>query len=96
MLLEVNNATKILTDARPQIMALNHRFAEVGMKFYFAPNTTEGLSGKDLVEAATENVLVETLATGTLGLPARVPPESVLSVAYPRKIGNLEGEDAGS
>lgn len=63
---------------RPQITRINQHFVELGLKFYYVPTLVDGLAVKELVSINKGNVLIETLATNTLGLPLEVDPAMII------------------
>lgn len=63
---------KIQGFLRPQVSKIDKHFAQLGLKYYFVPMLVDGLEGEQLVLANRENVLVETLPTGSLGLPSEI------------------------
>lgn len=70
---------KIQDFLRPQVSQINKHFAQMKLKYYFAPMLMEGLVGEQLVLANDGNVLVETLATNALGLPVQIDPAMVIN-----------------
>lgn len=70
---------KIQEHLRPQVSQINKHFAQINLKYYFAPMLMEGLVGEQLVLANDGNVLVETLATNNLGLPVHINPAMVIT-----------------
>lgn len=74
---------------RPQITRINQHFVELGLKFYYVPTLVDGLAVKEPVSINKGNVLIETLATNTLGLPLEIDPAMII---YP---GQTE-EDSGN
>lgn len=63
---------------RPQITRINQHFVELGLKFYYVPTLVDGLAVKELVSINKGNVLIETLATNTLGLPLEADPAMII------------------
>ncbi|KAL4076327.1 hypothetical protein J3A83DRAFT_2178016 [Scleroderma citrinum] len=63
-----------MEDLRQKLLELNSQFASVGIKLYFVKEGKDDLTGKVLVQKSKHNVLIETLSTGSLGLPAVVEP----------------------
>ncbi|TBU39758.1 hypothetical protein BD309DRAFT_871641 [Dichomitus squalens] len=54
-------------------MEVDGRFADLGFRFYFVTQRPDGqLVREELVRGSKNNVLVETLRTGTLGLPTSI------------------------
>lgn len=70
---------KIQDFLRPQVSQINKHFAQMKLKYYFAPMLMEGLVGEQLVLANDGNVLVETLPTNALGLPVQIDPVMVIN-----------------
>ncbi|PFH47179.1 hypothetical protein AMATHDRAFT_50499 [Amanita thiersii Skay4041] len=54
------------------------QFASAGLKFFYVKELQGCLSGDELVRTSKDNVLIETLQAGTLGLPC--VPEPVCTV----------------
>ncbi|KAJ7475964.1 hypothetical protein FB451DRAFT_1366594 [Mycena latifolia] len=59
---------------RKTLSQINAQFATVGLKFYFVQDISSNLSGAELVLASKDNVLIETLPAGKLGLPSEARP----------------------
>ena len=59
---------------RPKLAELNKHFIGYGLKYYYAPLLVGDLTGRDLLLANKANVLIETLPTRSLGLPAQAGP----------------------
>lgn len=62
---------------RPRLIRMNKHFVQSGLKFYFAPDLFEDLTGDELIAANSDNVQIETLAVRTLGLPVRISTEMI-------------------
>ncbi|KAJ2921368.1 hypothetical protein H1R20_g15729, partial [Candolleomyces eurysporus] len=60
---------------------MDERFALAGIKLYFVHEPSDDLKGEDLVCASRDNVLIETLKAGTLGLP--LVPKPTYPVKHP-------------
>ncbi|KAH8099763.1 hypothetical protein BXZ70DRAFT_216473 [Cristinia sonorae] len=67
-----------LMEIRETLLELNKHFAVAGFKFYFVKEPRDDLTGDRLVFASKDNVLIETLKAGTLGLPSVAGPIYVL------------------
>ncbi|KAJ7180719.1 hypothetical protein C8R46DRAFT_985749, partial [Mycena filopes] len=84
-----------LLELRQKLSEFSKQFASsADLKFYFVQEIRgdlSGLSGDELVRASKDNVMIETLQTGTLGLPTVAGPVydyldesgAVLSVLHP-------------
>lgn len=79
VLVETNNLE--VSQLRERLENVDHRFATVGIKWYFVHNPVENLKGEDLVHASSNNILIEMLKTGTLGLPAVAEP--IYTIKHP-------------
>lgn len=62
---------------RPELTRINHKFAQIDMRFFFAPEQIGDLRGDELVAANQHNVLVEMLPVNQLGLPTRITSEMI-------------------
>ncbi|KAF9443049.1 hypothetical protein P691DRAFT_713773 [Macrolepiota fuliginosa MF-IS2] len=69
-----------MTALRSYLQELSNQFASAGIKLYFVKESLGELSGDKLVRASKDNVLIETLSAGTLGLPSIAGP--VYKVEY--------------
>ncbi|KAH9940621.1 hypothetical protein B0H21DRAFT_575532 [Amylocystis lapponica] len=65
---------------RDQIRELDKHFAEFGLKFYFVQDLRTDLEGHELLAIRRDNVLIETLEAGKLGLPKVAKPLFPVSV----------------
>ncbi|THH16517.1 hypothetical protein EW146_g4136 [Bondarzewia mesenterica] len=72
VLIETKNVD--LMSLRDQLAELDSRFAQAGIKLYFVKQTDENMTGDELVSKRKDNVLIETLSAGTLGLPVVAEP----------------------
>jgi len=62
-----------MEDLRKRLLVLNSQFASIGIKLYFVKEGKDDLTGEALVPKS-KHVLIETLSTGSLGLPVVVEP----------------------
>jgi len=63
-----------MKDLREKLLQLSQQFASVALKFYFVKELKCDLTGEALVRASENNVLIETLSAGSLGLPTVAEP----------------------
>ncbi|CAA7269885.1 unnamed protein product [Cyclocybe aegerita] len=78
VLIETKNLDMVAL--RSQLQELSKKFASAGIKLYFVKEPLGDLRGDELVRASKNNVLIETLSAGTLGLPNIAGP--VYKVEY--------------
>jgi len=66
-----------ITEIRNKLSALSKQFAKAGLKLYYVKDSElkDDLTGDELVRASKNNVLIETLQAGMLGLPKVVEPK---------------------
>ncbi len=88
MLMEVP-PEQITQVVKPAIVKMSNHFALLGFKMYFSPNLMEGVSGAELIRANKQNVLVETLATATLGLPEEIHPSMIIHANCAESLGEI-------
>ncbi|PPQ71407.1 hypothetical protein CVT25_012753 [Psilocybe cyanescens] len=65
--LDINTLRKKLTE-------LNRQFASSGIKLFYVKEPIGDLRNDDLVRASKDNVVIETLPAGTMGLPLAAEP----------------------
>ncbi|KAI0781992.1 hypothetical protein C8Q75DRAFT_789278 [Abortiporus biennis] len=64
-----------IPDLRQTLSELNEKFTTAGIKFYYVQEPGQpGLSGSELVKASKNNILIETLKAGRIGLPIVAEP----------------------
>ncbi|OBZ66448.1 hypothetical protein A0H81_13668 [Grifola frondosa] len=63
-----------MQELRGQLSELNKQFASAGFKFYYVKEPVGDLRDDELVHASRDNVLIETLPAGALGLPVVAGP----------------------
>jgi len=75
VLIEARNHN--ISEIRDKLSAVSKQFAKAGLKLYYVKNSElkDDLTGDELVKASKDNVLIETLQTGMLGLPKVVEPK---------------------
>ncbi|KAF8964813.1 hypothetical protein BDZ97DRAFT_865663 [Flammula alnicola] len=76
VLIEIKNIN--IQTVRYQLMELSEQFASAGIKLYFVQQQVGDLKNDELVRAAKNNVLIETLQAGTLGLPVVAEPRYLI------------------
>ncbi|OCH91386.1 hypothetical protein OBBRIDRAFT_792319 [Obba rivulosa] len=59
---------------RESLVELNGHFAKLGFKLYYVQSPSEDVAREELVRRSRNNVLVETLQAGMLGLPVAAEP----------------------
>ncbi|KZT10200.1 uncharacterized protein LAESUDRAFT_694863 [Laetiporus sulphureus 93-53] len=59
---------------REQISTVDRQFAEIGIKFYFIQDPGPDVKNGDPVRSSKTSVVIETLPTGSLGLPVAAEP----------------------
>ncbi|KAF8549498.1 hypothetical protein OG21DRAFT_1447782 [Imleria badia] len=74
VLIETTNVLQL----REKLSGLNERFTSAGIKFYFVKEPVNDLKGDALVRASKDNVLIETLEAGSIGLPIVAEPRYLI------------------
>ncbi|TDL22819.1 hypothetical protein BD410DRAFT_199766 [Rickenella mellea] len=66
--------SKDLTAIREKLTELNQHFSIAGFKLFYIKELIGDLKGDELIRAARDNVMIETLEAGKLGLPTVAAP----------------------
>ncbi|KAH9474864.1 hypothetical protein JR316_0013332 [Psilocybe cubensis] len=74
---------------REKLTELNRQFASAGIKLFYVKEPIGDLRDDDLVRASKDNVLIETLKAGTMGLPIVAEPVYVVEHESGRRINIL-------
>ncbi|KAF9057474.1 hypothetical protein BJ165DRAFT_1420637 [Panaeolus papilionaceus] len=72
VLIEVNGTD--IAVLRQQLKELNKQFASAGFKLYFVTEPLGGHTGDEVIRTSQNNVMIETLIAGELGLPKVAGP----------------------
>ncbi|EMD38753.1 hypothetical protein CERSUDRAFT_122328, partial [Gelatoporia subvermispora B] len=72
VLIETQNLD--IASLRESLVEDDRHFAKFGIKLYYVQNVLEGVDREELVRRSSNNVLVETLQAGLLGLPIVAKP----------------------